>query len=156
MKRSTAVAIFRYALIALILFSLFFIFYQSILPPEKSTEESETVGGILEEIFPPDTEAGKFVLTNIRKIAHFTEFFVLGVWTSLYGVFFIKRRTVCALSFPMALFVAFLDETIQIFSGRGPMIFDVWIDFFGFLTSGVIIYTVAYLTLVIRQKANKS
>ena len=28
-------------------------------------------------------------------------------------------------------FCAFLDETIQIFSGRGPDIKDVWLDTFG-------------------------
>ena len=31
----------------------------------------------------------------------------------------------------VAFAVAFLDETIQIFTGRGPMIQDVWIDLSG-------------------------
>lgn len=30
-----------------------------------------------------------------------------------------------------AFYIAFIDETIQIFSGRGPQIADVWLDVFG-------------------------
>ena len=152
MKRELLVKISRYILIALILLTLAFIFYQSILPPDESTETSDAVGGFLEEIFPPDTEAGEFVLTNVRKIAHFTEFFILGVWTAFYAVFFIKRYKAYLFSLPTALLVALADETIQIFSGRGPMIFDVWIDFFGFASSAVIIYTVSCIARFICAK----
>ncbi len=152
MKSEKNVQLFRYILIALIVLSLVFIFGQSCIPTDKSAEESEGVGSFLEEIFSPDTVFGRFVLTNIRKIAHFTEFFILGVWVSLYAVLYIKKRSAYAYSLPLALFVAFTDETIQIFSGRGPMIFDVWIDFFGFASAAVIIYTVSELARHIRAK----
>ena len=153
MRRETVRKIFRYLLIALVILNLAFIFYQSILPREVSAEQSETVGGILEQIFPPDTETGKFVLSNIRKIAHFTEFFSLGIWVALYFVFFVEKKKYHPFVFPTALLIALFDETVQIFSGRGPMISDVWIDFFGFSTSAVIIYTVYYITYIIRNKS---
>ena len=35
---------------------------------------------------------------------------------------------VCGL---LGLFAAFLDETLQLFSGRGSMVADVWLDFAG-------------------------
>ena len=37
------------------------------------------------------------------------------------------------------LIVAFLDETIQIFSGRGPMVSDIWIDLAGGVFGSLII-----------------
>ena len=40
--------------------------------------------------------------------------------------------------------VAFLDETIQIFSGRGPEIRDVWIDTFGFISISLMTYAAFY------------
>lgn len=153
MRREKVMTAFRYILIGLAVLNLVFIFYQSVLPKEQSGEQSEAVGGMLEEIFPPDTETGKFVLSNIRKIAHFTEFFFLGIWVSLYCVFFVKRKSYRLFVFPISLATGFIDETIQIFSGRGPMIFDVWIDFFGFAASAVIIYTVSYIAVKIHNKS---
>ena len=153
MKREKIITFFRYFLIALTVLNLAFIFYQSTLPREESAEQSEAVGGFLEEIFPPDTKTGKFVLSNIRKIAHFTEFFTLGIWVTLYFVFFVEKKKYHPFVFPTALLIALFDETVQIFSGRGPMISDVWIDFFGFSTSAVIIYTVYYITYIIRNKS---
>ena len=41
----------------------------------------------------------------------------------------------------MCFFVAFIDETIQIFSGRGPQIRDVWVDLLG-ASIGLLIATV--------------
>lgn len=38
-----------------------------------------------------------------------------------------------------AFYIAFIDETIQIFSGRGPQIADVWLDVFGACCGTVII-----------------
>ena len=48
-----------------------------------------------------------------------------------------------------AWLVAFLDETIQIFSGRGPMIQDVWLDLAGALCAILLVL----LIYVLRQKS---
>ena len=41
----------------------------------------------------------------------------------------------------LGLLAAFLDETLQLFSGRGSMVADVWLDFAG------VVFGVAVITL---------
>ncbi len=96
------------------------IFGQSLLPAEISGAES---GALLSRL-----GAALLPLTHwsLRKIAHFTEFAVLGLLLaqclparpvhSLFG------SLLCALS----------DETIQLFvRGRSGQVRDIWIDFAG-------------------------
>lgn len=125
----------RIILIIIIASTLAFIFYQSMLSREASGAESNKVGEIIAEIIPPGTPAGDYVQLNIRKIAHFTEFFVLGCEVALYFWLYSRRRFDVLLVYPAALIVALFDETIQVFSDRGPLITDVWVDFLGFLSS---------------------
>ena len=140
--------ILKFSLLALIAATVIFIFVQSALPPEKSSAESEAVGGVIEEIIPSDTKPGAFIQLNLRKIAHFVEFAALGLEIALFVSFFMRRRIFVFLSYPAALITAFFDESVQMFSGRGPAILDVWIDFFGFFflatLSYVIFFTVKY------------
>lgn len=142
----------RYILIALIIATLLFIFIQSMLPKEKSHAESDAVGGIISEIIPPDTPAGEYVQKNIRKIAHFTEFAVLGGEIALYIILFMPKIRYMLLSYPTALILALLDETVQIFSGRGPAVSDVWIDFLGFLSASAVFYVVYAVICFIQCK----
>ena len=79
-----------------------------------------------------------FSLTShqVRKIAHFTEFLILGV-LSLNVVHFYKKITVKELSFVLLLcaFYALSDEFHQFFvPGRGPQIKDAALDTFGSAT----------------------
>lgn len=147
---------FRYLLIALIVATLAFIFTRSTKPPEKSMEESNEFAEFVEEIIPPDTDAGEYVQKNIRKLAHFTEFMILGFLVSLYACIYTRHIISKILSLGFGLIFAACDETIQIFSGRGPSVTDVFIDFAGFATSTVIICTVWYLILFFKKKVNKS
>lgn len=147
--------IFKFTLLALIFATLIFIFVQSMLPREVSSAESEAVGGIIEEIFPSDTPTGAYVQKNIRKIAHFTEFGVLGVEVALYVAFFAKRKIFIALSYPAALITAFFDESIQIFSKRGPLITDVWVDFLGFFVFATLTYAVFFTASYLIMRYNK-
>lgn len=134
-------------LITLIVLNLAFIFGQSILPPEKSGEVSDKVGDVIEGVIPPETPVGGFVQKNVRKLAHFFEFFALGMLVSAYVSLFIPKIKWALHTAPLAFIIASFDETVQIFSGRGPSVRDVWIDFFGFLTSSLIFYTVYTLIL---------
>ena len=147
--------IIKLSLLALIVATLLFIFIQSALPPEKSSAESDTVGGIIAEIIPPETKPGAFIQLNLRKIAHFTEFFILGVELAAYVSLFMKRRVFVALSYPAVLISAFFDESIQMFSGRGPAIFDVWIDFFGFFVSASLTYAIFFVARYIMRKKHE-
>ena len=83
----------------------------------------------------------------VRKTAHFVEFAVLGGLFGLVTGAGAKTgepdagsercgvrgggavRAICACL--LGLLAAFLDETLQIFSGRGSMVADVWLDFAG-------------------------
>ena len=143
-------------LILLIAFNLAFIFYQSILSKEESGEVSDNVSDVLEEIIPPDTKPGEFVHKNVRKIAHFVEFFSLGALSSAYIFFFMRSYKSAALTLPSAILVALIDETIQIFSDRGPSVKDVWIDASGFFVASLIFYTVATLLALIVKKVNNN
>ena len=144
--------IVKLTLFLLIILTLAFIFIQSMLPPEKSAEQSGAVGEIIEEIIPPETPVGGYVQTNLRKIAHFVEFAVLGIWVTLLVVLFYRRKPFIFSSFVFAILMGLFDETIQIKSGRGASVSDVWLDFFGFASSAVIIYTVSALTIFIKAK----
>ena len=154
--RARSMKIIKYALLILILLNFAFIFLQSALPPEESSKESDAIGDIIEEIIPPDTKPGEFIQTNLRKIAHFVEFASLGALVSTYLLLFYRKRAAILLSFPIALMTGFFDETIQLFSGRGSSVKDVWIDFFGFAFASALFYTVWLIFSLIRKNVNKS
>ena len=59
---------FSVLLALVILLTVAFIFYNSSLPPEQSSQQSGAVGGIIAEIIPPETELGGFIQKYIRKI----------------------------------------------------------------------------------------
>ena len=68
----------------------------------------------------------------VRKLAHFTEFAVLGALLLLLtaAAFRVRLQSVVNCLF-FLLLAALTDETIQIFTGRGPQVQDVWLDFAG-------------------------
>ena len=135
-----------WVLLALIAGTVVFIFVNSALPPEVSAEQSGTVGGIIAEIIPPDTDLGSFIQEYLRKIAHFTEYGMLGIEISLLVFFYFKRRVLFGCSAAaVPFFVGFIDESIQILSDRGPSISDVWIDIGGFITFSLLSYAVLAL-----------
>ena len=125
---------FSVLLALVILLTVAFIFYNSSLPPEQSSQQSGAVGGIIAEIIPPETELGGFIQKYIRKIAHFTEYGLLGIELAIFCVLFTERKFLFSLR---ALFfagaVALVDESIQIFSKRGPSVSDIWIDIGGYV-----------------------
>lgn len=100
----------------------------SMVPANISDEESLGFLEILARVVP-------FELTNymIRKTAHFTEYAILGAL--LYNAYYDKailiiRKIVYATI--TAWFIAFFDETIQLFvEGRAGLISDVWLDLCG-------------------------
>ena len=72
-------------------------------------------------------------------MAHFSEHGALGFELTLYAAFYkdLKIRRIVNILY-CGLTAAFIDETIQIFSGRGAAIADVWIDLAGFTTGFLI------------------
>lgn len=115
----------RVALWVLLAATVGFILSRSMRGKVASDGESQWVTDLLRTIFRNDGISHAFV----RKLAHFTEFFVLGA--ELSGLLWFERQR----SFQSYLNVwfagelcALFDETIQIFSGRGPSVADVWLD----------------------------
>ena len=134
-------------LTVLIILTLALIWGHSLLGREASSEESGFVMELLEPVLEMVVGEGNVTEFLVRKLAHFTEFFVLGLEVL---TFFAYRKPLFPQAFLLALthgfFAAFLDETIQIFSGRGPMIQDVWLDVCGFavgasLMLGIMVWT---------------
>ena len=126
-------------LTVLIILTLALIWGHSLLGREASSEESGFVMELLEPVLEMVVGEGNVTEFLVRKLAHFTEFFVLGL--ELLN-FFAYRKPLFPQAFLLALthgfFAAFLDETIQIFSGRGPMIQDVWLDVSGFAVGSLL------------------
>jgi VanZ family protein len=152
MAKGNFYKIMKVLLPILIIATLLFIYTRSMKTREQSSAESDAVGDIIEEIIPPETPVGGYVQNNIRKIAHFVEFAILGAEVAVYLVVYYRKKMLIAASFPAGLIAALFDETIQIFSKRGHAVTDVWLDFSGFASSSIIIYTGAMLFLYILKK----
>lgn len=132
----------RKVFFCLVIIAVLLIWCQSCLPRSLSAQESSWVTVILSRLFGMPDIPEHFV----RKLAHFTEYALLGcllflllrcfplknIWRELYGAM-------------LSMVVALLDETIQIFSGRGPMIQDVWLDFGGAVFGGAVTCLIFYL-----------
>ena len=162
----------RKVITIIIFLTLAFIWGHSMVPRPASADES---GFFLKILYPVlSVILGRDRVTNhlIRKMAHFTEYFILGTELRLYqNVRFSDTAATCTAtsdagaacgtdperseslinrfsrllhgrmltSVRYAFYIAFIDETIQIFSGRGPQIADVWLDVFGACCGTVII-----------------
>ena len=155
MDKKILMKILRYGLILLICATIIFIFAQSMKSPEESAADSDKVGDIIAEVIPPETKPGEFIQTNIRKLAHFTEFFVLGAEIAAYALIFYKNVWVRLLHYPLGILFALLDETVQIFTERGPQIVDVWIDFLGYTVSAATVAAVFFLVKFILDRLFK-
>ena len=117
-------------LLGLTVLTVLFIWGNSLMPDDVSGGFSDWVGNILSHIFGGvvDTESGHGVL---RKLAHGTEYLVLGMelfllLRQLWG----RPLSLVALG---GVMTALIDETIQLFvEGRCGAVQDVWIDLGGF------------------------
>jgi VanZ family protein len=150
----------RYVQLALVLLALLFIWGNSMLPAAVSSTESGYVEQLLRPLLLPVQEALArldVVVTLsqlVRKLAHFTEYLVLGV---LMGLLFLRAdgRSRFWLTEGLCLAAALIDESIQIFSaGRGPGLRDVAIDFSG-ATVGALLLLLA-VALVRQYRDSRS
>ncbi len=131
-----------------------FIFFNSIQNGIASSAQSGNFVLILESILSRigiSVSISEFI---IRKLAHFSEFFILGVLLCLtlrtYTVKIIKNVTVPLF---IGLLIAVTDEFIQLFSaGRAGLVADVVIDFSGFITGLVL----GILVVLWRNKRKKN
>ena len=139
-------------IVALLLaLTLIFIWTNSMQSRGESTKRSAEVLEIIAEILEP---VGIDIDTTddlpIRKLAHFAEFFLLGMELSalclLYGM---SSAQGFFNSLSAGLCAAVTDETIQIFSNRGSSVADVLLDFSGVLAASAAVW------LIYRMKIKK-
>lgn len=131
--------------ILFLILTLLFIWGQSCLPVAASEAESGAVLGALKPGLSFFLGEGRVTMHLVRKLAHFTEFSVLGfLMAGLFPAAARKQLSAAGLS----LLCALLDETIQLFTGRGSQISDVWLDFFG----AAVGIAVCFLIRLIRRR----
>ena len=133
-KRNIRICIF------LLVLNLVFIWGNSLLPAEISQSISDCVLELLPELSdePVQPEEESHL---IRKVAHFTEFTVLGLLLGWLATLLKRKRW---MPIPVGISVACIDETIQMFvPDRGPGLLDVGIDSCGVLM-GIVLLNTAY------------
>ena len=132
----------RKILTVLIVLLLAFIWGNSMLPPGPSEKLSRHVTDTVNtevHTSAPSAPARRFTNTQIRKAAHFLEYAALGLltlWWMLAGSLRLGKTWPQLVLFGLG--TGFLDETIQIFSGRTDSITDVWLDLAGFTTGALL------------------
>lgn len=154
-KRSRTVLALLFVLDAL---WIFFIISRSLKPADASLAESDRILALVRRILPFMTS---FL---IRKLGHFTEFFLLGVllfltarqWERAFpGAADGRRRALRFLLPALAgLLVAAADEGVQLgVEGRSGELRDVLIDFSGVLLALLIGTAVRYLKEKKKERA---
>lgn len=125
------------------------IFSFSLQPAEASSQMSAGVSRwILENVFPrllarleSASQAQMDILhTLLRKCGHFSEFFMLGIW-SMLTIWETKIKQKVRIGILFCMIVAAMDETIQLFiNGRSGQISDVLLDSAGAATGIFFLY----------------
>jgi len=114
-----------------------------------SRETSGAISQFVANILGGGSGSGEQEHYFVRKMAHFVEFTMLGAVSCLFFDSSIsnarRRYTVVAL---VGVSVPIIDETIQIFSKRGPAIADALIDMAGYAFGTL---TVVALLLIVRR-----
>ena len=110
------------------------IFIHSLMPADLSEAESGGLLAFLNLLFPSLTEL------TLRKLAHFTEFTVLGLLLSQCFRVRVSRPLFSG------LLCALCDETVQLFvPGRSGEVRDMWIDFAGVVLGAGLVYLLRFL-----------
>lgn len=119
----------KYIWPALAVLTTLLIWGNSVVPAAQSSQMS---GGLTAWL----QEALHLSLSEhlIRKLGHFCEYALLGAEYALCMAK--KRRSAQSIAncLALGLATAVTDESIQILSGRGPMVSDILLDFCGFIT----------------------
>ena len=156
----------RIILLLLLIFWMGVIFFLSGQKAEASDAASGRVVRFLENLFFPDWKAlpeaeylgHLYNLTYLtRKMAHFTEYMILGGLTAGF-LLTLKIRQFCRLlwSFLAGTIYAVSDEIHQSFvAGRAPAAFDVCIDSAGVFIGTVLVLGIAAMCLLDHMRKKK-
>lgn len=128
-----------------------FIWKNSSVSIAESKEISVGIMEFVKSVIDPHNKLDSDLLhVFIRKTAHFTEFFFLGVLYVLICKNSGKIKEKLTFLPPFAtLFTAVTDEFIQAFTGRGTQVQDVMLDFAGALCG------IVAVSLIVRIRNQK-
>lgn len=138
----------------LIFLTLSFIWGNSMVSKGASGQGSSS---IFQKIVKPITDFlfGKdnFTHAHFRKTIHAVEFFVLsleivGLYLLINKLHGVNYFTI----FTYGIFVAVIDESIQILSNRGAMVVDVLIDYLGYVIGVALCYLVVFICNKLKRK----
>ena len=137
--------------LTLILLTVGFIWINSALSGSESGALSERVKAILRaalDFLNCPENLKTFMLTYVRKLAHVTEYAVIGVEIGFLWAGLKKGFQGLWNAFSMVLAIAVFDETIQLLAlARGPQITDVLLD----TVSGVVGILGVYFVWIVVQ-----
>lgn len=128
----------KLSLILLILWMIV-IFTMSSFNANDSGKQSGIIVNFISNIF--NISNVRLLSLIVRKLAHFTEYFILGVLSINY---FIKYKKNINYSYLLCIFSAITDEVHQLFVfGRSCQLMDIFIDSVGAIIG--IIFTIKFV-----------
>jgi VanZ family protein len=142
---------------AITLLYILFIFSNSIYSGESSGYQSKVVMQIINDFLYKTGININLTEFFIRKLAHFTEYFILGNLLTVTIKAYVSRIRECVfLELFLLLLVPVIDEFIQTFSlGRSGNAGDIILDFCGALCGMLIIYFTMRVSTARRQLKNR-
>lgn len=144
-------------LLAIIGVTVLFIWSNSLEAPAESQEKSQWVMELITPILELFVGKGNVTEFLVRKLAHFSEFGLLGGELSLLLTLRRKQTIPWYVNLAGLAFVtAALDETIQIFSGRGSSLADVWLDFAGALTGILGVFGISFVVRLLKGRKKET
>lgn len=128
---------------------------QSLLGRELSRLQSESVQGFLGSLLG-EWVYGTFLYRNIRKVAHFAEYALLGMeWMGYRLTARGARRPARWLLCMFGPAVAVCDELLQFISARAPRVTDVLLDCGGYVCGAAAVFGLVWLWRRLRKVSAK-
>lgn len=144
----------------LTVFTTVFIFSNSLRVGEESSKQSDGIVKIVEAMAKfAGIDFDRTSLSHfIRKLGHFTEYFLLGAVSASAIASWFESRKFIVFAPIYSLIVAICDEFIfqRITEGRGPQWTDVLIDFCGSVVAVAVIFIIFTFTAKKIKKAPES
>lgn len=148
----------RYIVFSVIVFTIAFIFYNSLQTAERSMNLSYQFEIFLNTILRGKnglSRFGAFILNNIRKVAHFLEFELLGFEFGLFFITLGKRIRLQELwnAFSISAAAAVADETIQlVIMGRSAEVGDILLDTAGAVTGIILVLILSWIVHGVKKR----
>lgn len=152
------IAVIRIILVVLIVLTLLFIWSSSLENAERSSDKSAAVVEVVKPIVDPKDKIDDGLFVNIvRKLAHFTEFALLGAEVYLLFMTFDRWKKMTLPSFALPIGLSFIcavtDELLQLTSdGRSCEFLDIMIDLGGIVAGTVLALLILYICTGMFQK----